>query len=104
MRELLVDTCRTEDEAGANHTFAYYILVDQMELGDGFACESYGVKVVGEEGETACIPHITVSVTRIDALMELLRRNTVAIPSHRPPCGMSWTTGFEVGGHKGPCG
>ena len=53
MRELLVDTCRTEDEAGANHTFAYYILVDQMELGDGFACESYGVKVVGEEGETA---------------------------------------------------
>ena len=76
MRELLVDTCRTEDEAGANHTFAYYILVDQMELGDGFACESYGVKVVGEEGETACVPHITVSVTRIDALMALPRRNT----------------------------
>lgn len=78
MRELLVDTCREAGEDGASHEFRYYILVDQMELGGGFACESYGVKVVGRDGEEAEVAHITVSVSRIDALMELLTRNAVS--------------------------
>lgn len=47
MRELLVDTCTGEEEDGTAHSFQYYILVDEMELGGGLSCESYGVKVAG---------------------------------------------------------
>ncbi len=77
MRELLVET-RQEEAEGKQHSFDYYVLVDQMEVSGGMACESYGVKVARTGGgEEASIPHITVSVTRIDALMELLTRNFV---------------------------
>ena len=67
MRELLVDTCTGEEEDGTAHSFQYYILVDEMELGGGLSCESY-----------ASVPNITVSVERIDQLLELLRRNCVS--------------------------
>lgn len=40
MRELLVDTCKGEEEDGTAHSFQYYILVDEMELGGGLSCES----------------------------------------------------------------
>lgn len=62
MRELLVDTCTGEEEDGTAHSFQYYILVDEMELGGGLSCESYGVKVAGPDGEEASVPNITVSV------------------------------------------
>ena len=78
MRELLVDTCTGEEEDGTAHSFQYYILVDEMELGGGLSCESYGVKVAGPDGEEASVPNITVSVERIDQLLELLRRNCVS--------------------------
>ena len=61
MRELLVDTCTGEEEDGTAHSFQYYILVDEMELGGGLSCESYGVKVAGPDGEEASVPNITVS-------------------------------------------
>ena len=51
MRELLVDTCTGEEEDGTAHSFQYYILVDEMELGGGLSCESYGVKVAGPDGQ-----------------------------------------------------
>ena len=73
MRELLVDTCTGEEEDGTAHSFQYYILVD-----GGLSCESYGVKVAGPDGEEASVPNITVSVERIDQLLELLRRNCVS--------------------------
>ena len=55
----------------------YYVLVDELELGQGMLCESYGVKVREAGGETAAIPDLTVNTERIDSLMELLTRNTV---------------------------
>lgn len=78
MRELLVESCRGEDEVGTGHRFDYFVLVDQMEVGGGFACESYGVRVAEPDGgEGVSIPNITTSASRIDELMELLTRNFV---------------------------
>lgn len=89
MRELLVDTCTGEEEDGTAHSFQYYILVDEMELGGGLSCESYGVKVAGPDGEEASVPNITVSVERIDQLLELLRRNCVS------PVTLRFLIGFK---------
>lgn len=59
----------------------YRLLVDVVSAG-AFACESYGVAVRdAATGEEAAIPHITTSLTRIDALLELLARNDVS-PLH----------------------
>ena len=80
MRELLVDDRRETGEDGREHRYRYYVLVGEMPLG-GLACESYGVKVAGGDGEEASVPNITVSAARIDALLELLSRNGVS-PAH----------------------
>ena len=79
MRELLVETRKEEGADGSEYSFDYFVLVDQMEVSGGFACESYGVKVApaGQAGGGAQVPNITTSVSRIDALMELLTRNFV---------------------------
>jgi hypothetical protein len=78
MKELFVDTRHGEGEDGSQYSFDYYILIDQMQVASGFACESYGVKVVSSGGDdSVCIPNITTSVSRIDALTELLMRNLV---------------------------
>ena len=63
--------------------FQYYILVDEMELGGGLSCESYGVKVAGPDGEEASVPNITVSVERIDQLLS----SSGATASPRHPAG-----------------
>ena len=55
----------------------YYILVDELELGQGMLCESYGVKVTAPDGEEASVRNITVRPERIDRLLELLQRNQV---------------------------
>ena len=78
MRELLVDARSETGEDGISRAFRYYILVDEMRLGGGMACESYGVKIVGADGETAQVRNLTVRVERIDALMEALVRNAVS--------------------------
>lgn len=78
MRELLVDTRQVEDPEGGERQYTYSILVDEMDVG-AFSCESYGVKIREEAGgEVAVVPHVTTSIPRIDELMELLIRNTVA--------------------------
>lgn len=77
MRELYIDTMEAPGEDGAGHSFQYFILVDQMEMGDGLVCESYGVKAVSPT-EEAAVPNITVSAARIDELIELLKRNAVS--------------------------
>lgn len=79
MRELFVETRDERGEDGASHRFEYYVLVDQMEVNGGFACESYGVKVAepGETSESVSIPNITTSASRIDELVSLLIRNSV---------------------------
>lgn len=83
MRELFVETRSAVGEDGVVHRFDYYVLVGDMEVGGRLACESYGIKVCEQGGDTACIPDLTVSVSRIDGLMELLLRNTVGPASAR---------------------
>lgn len=85
MREMLVDTCEEE-----GLSFDYYILIDQMEVPEGLVCESYGVKIAATDGsEAAEIPNITVSASRIDTLIELLRRNFVT-PSTLRDVVLDW--------------
>ena len=48
-----------------------------MAVSGGLSCESYGVKIVGEDGEEASVPNLTVNAGRIDQLMDLLVRNGV---------------------------
>ena len=76
MRELLVSS-GDAGEDGFRQGCDYYIVIDQMDVDGAFACESYGVRVVGPGGDEAVIPHITIDIARIDELVELLRRNEV---------------------------
>ncbi len=78
MRELLMERKTEPGQDGKPYTFDYYVLVDELRLGENLACESYGVKVAAAEGDDAAsIPNITTSLGRIDELMELLTRNFV---------------------------
>lgn len=77
MRELYVATCKGAEEDGDEHSFDYYVLIDQMEVNGGFACESYGAKIASSNGAHADVPHITTSISRIDELMTLLTKNLV---------------------------
>ncbi|MEG0441473.1 MAG: DUF6514 family protein [Oscillospiraceae bacterium] len=89
MRELLVETAGDKDEQGQAHSYQYYILVDEMDVGH-FFCESYGVKVKAVQGdEEAAVPHVTVSAGRIDALMSSLIRNAVT-PTSLPDVVADW--------------
>lgn len=76
MRETLVATCEVENEEGAKRRFDYYLLVGEVGVREGFACESYGVKV-SDGADAAEFPNITTSASRIDELLELLERGTV---------------------------
>ena len=68
MRELLVSSGSPAAD-GFRQRCDYYIIIDQMDTGGIFACESYGVKIVGPDGEEAAIPHITIDISRIDELV-----------------------------------
>lgn len=74
MRELFVATKQEVGVDGSPLTFDYYILIDQMQVNGGFACESYGVRITGQGqgADSVSIPNITTSISRIDALMDLL--------------------------------
>lgn len=77
MRELAVARRQARDENGAIHTYDYSVLVGEMAVAQGFACESYGVRIREHGGECGEIADITVNASRIDELMDLLVRNTV---------------------------
>lgn len=83
MRELFVETRTVEGEDGTKHHFDYFVVIGEMEVGTHFSCESYGVKIVEQGGDTAVIPNVTVSISRIDALIGLLVGNTVGPASAR---------------------
>ena len=81
MKELILDPVQLDPELGRSGSYTYAILIDEMDVGN-FSCESYGVRITSNRtGDTAAIPHITVSIPRIDSLMELLIRNNVS-PDH----------------------
>ncbi len=77
MRELAVAQKQTRDERGNVHIYDYSILVGEMRVSPGIACEGYGVKIREQGGESGEVLNITVSLSRIDELMELLVRNVV---------------------------
>lgn len=77
MRELAVARKQAQDAQGKIHTYDYAILVGEMPVAAGFSCESYGVCIREQDGETEEIPNITASAGRIDELLDLLVRNTV---------------------------
>lgn len=77
MREVAVAQKQTRDENGNTRVYDYAILVGEMEISPQFACESYGVRIRAQDGEVGEVPNITVSISRIDELMELLVRNVV---------------------------
>lgn len=77
MRELAVAQKQTQDEEGNTRVYDYAILVGELEVTPQFACESYGVRIRGQDGEIGEIPNITISISRIDELMDLLVRNIV---------------------------
>ena len=77
MQELYVESRTAEGEEGKVHCFDYFVVVGEMEVSGGFACESYGVKIRERGGDTAVIPNLTVSAARIDELVGLLVRHQV---------------------------
>ncbi len=81
MRELKLDLYSLYPGLGSDGPYDYSILVDEVDVGS-FCCESYGAQVTARStGECSQVPNITVSASRIDALMELLVRNQVG-PVH----------------------
>ncbi len=77
MRELLIEPEQAESSENLEGRLRYYLLVDELELGGGLLCESYGVKVVSPDGEAEAVRNLTVRPERIDHLLELLQRNQV---------------------------
>lgn len=70
MRELFLKRMSLTDEQGRERVYDYTILIDEMDVGP-FFCESYGLEVTEQgSGETCAVPHITTSISRIDALCE----------------------------------
>ena len=82
MRELAIAEKRFLDEQGDLHTYDYAVLIGEMRVSGGFACESYGVRVRERGGVCCDVPDITISAQRIDELMELLVDGTVT------PCAL----------------
>ena len=76
MREMFLNTLELTDQAGAVRRYDYSILIGEMDVGS-YACESYGVKIAEQGGESAQAPNVTCSAARIDELSELLLRNAV---------------------------
>lgn len=76
MRELFLRTLELPDQDGRVRRYDYLIVIDEMDVGR-FSCESYGIKVVEQGGETASVPHVTCSAARIDELSELVLRGGV---------------------------
>ena len=91
MRELLVDTCtgkrRTALHTPSSITFWW------TRWSWAAACPARAMELRWQDRteREASVPNITVSVERIDQLLELLRRNCVS-PS---PCGTWFLIGFK---------
>ncbi|NLU25395.1 MAG: hypothetical protein GXW99_11965 [Clostridiales bacterium] len=71
MREILVGK-----KTIAKKEYKYSILVQELWQEKKLICEEYGVKIRSELGESAILG-ITVSLTRIGELTQLLLRNRV---------------------------
>ena len=79
--EYKIATRRLADQLELPRTFHYFLVVDWVEAG-AFCCESYGVRITEEGGETVLLPALTVSAVRVDELITLL------IEHHVGPAGL----------------
>ena len=78
LQELFVARRKEADQRGCEHSFDYFVLVDEAKVGDVFLCESYGVRVsAAESGDSCSVANITTSTQRIDELLELLVAHAV---------------------------
>jgi len=89
MKEIKLDLNSLYPQLGDGGAYDYSILVDELEVG-AFSCESYGACVTSRStGERALAPNLTVSVSRIDELMETLALNQVS-PIHLQDVVADW--------------
>lgn len=89
MREYQLDVPSLYPDLPTEGDYDYAVLVDTMPVGS-FSCESYGAAVRSRRtGERAEVPNLTVSIPRIDALMEKLVRNQVS-PTHLRDVVADW--------------
>lgn len=84
MRELLVEPDRPAAGGELETGLRYYVLVDELELGQGMLCESYGVKVTAPDGDEASVRNITVGRSASTACWSC----SSATRCRRWPCGM----------------
>jgi len=81
MREIKLEPSSIWPDLKSGGGCDYFIVVDEKSVGS-FCVESYGARIVDPStGDEALVPNITVSVPRIDELMELLVRGGVR-PEH----------------------
>ena len=77
MRDLFLKSLSLLDEAGVEHSYDYYITIDEMEVGS-YACESYGIRIVRQDGaESEEVHNVTCCIARIDELCELILNSGV---------------------------
>jgi len=88
MKEVAIDTKTCSDEQGREHTFHYFLVVDQVPAGGG-VWENYGVGVSEEAGECAVVRGITPLRGRIEELARLLADNA-ATPVNLPEVVADW--------------
>ena len=77
MQESLFRTNEAADEHGKTHRFSYWLITTQIPAGQ-ITFEEYGVRVTSADGESAALPSLTHSYSRILSLLVLLAENTVS--------------------------
>ncbi len=75
MRELEIGHCALQLDTGKEVRAHYAIVV--AETTGRVACESYGVKIWLEGGESVRVDDITLDTNRIETLANLLHRHSV---------------------------
>lgn len=88
MQDTFIATRTYPDEQDKPHTVHYWLLTQHIPIGR-FTLEDYGVTVEDEGGERVCLPSITHSRSRIDALLALLLEHTVT-PLNLPDVVEDW--------------
>lgn len=80
MREILWDRRRAYTEEGCAYGAEYYLLVEEIRVGDALLCENYGVKIRvsgGKASEEAAAHGVTPSQAGVTTLLNVLSRNFV---------------------------
>lgn len=88
MQESLFKTATATEECGKTHRYSYWLITTQIPAGQ-ISFEEYGVRITAADGESACLPSLTHSYSRIGSLLALLAEHTVS-PSHLYDVAADW--------------